>query len=191
MTDPQTLTSSVLDNPVEPERLPSTDHRLLSKEYRGIGRNYTPDERMMAMAIYAETGSTVTVSKTMGIPLSTFQGWLKQDDSDALIESLRYSMRYNVAWKAAQGAELAVTLLLERMNKGDEVMGKDGEIRTVAVRARDLAAIHSILVDKWTLLTGGMQGKKAEAGLPALAKKLEDMLRNQGVEVKPGALGDL
>lgn len=187
----QSTEGSVLDNPQEPVSLPLANYKLLSREYSGVGRNYSPDERMMAMAIYAETGSMATVSKVLGIPMTTVHTWVTRDDSDALVEALRTSMRYNVAHKAAQGAELAVTLLLDRMNNGDEVMGKDGEIRTVKVRARDLAAIHSILVDKWALLTGGMQGKKADAGLPALAKKLEDMLRNQGVKVEPGALGDV
>ena len=65
-------------------------------------------------------------------------------------------------------------------------MGKDGEIRKIRVKARDAAAIASIMADKHALLTGGLQGKKVEKGLPALANQLVTLLKERGVAVEPG-----
>lgn len=167
-------------------------HGLFTKEYSGPGRNYSIEERMLALSVYAETGNISEAAKTTGVPKTTIHGWLNRDDSgDALVEMLRTALRFKVAHRCAEACVLAITNTIDRLRDGDEVMGKDGQIRNIRVRARDSAAIASIMADKHALLTGGLQGKKAAAGLPKLAQELEALLLKRGIQVEPGTLDGL
>ena len=153
------------------------DHRI-GQNRTGIPQyKYDEATKLACLAVYAETLNIAEASRATGIPQSTINGWLKQEDTDTLLDDLRFSIRRSVAFKCAQVATQAIESIAQRLSEGDPHVGKDGEIIYKPVNARDSAAIFSIVVDKHTLLTAGQsQMRTVDKRLSALADDLTNAI---------------
>ena len=149
----------------------SVDHRQLSRNRTGYKMHDYPT-RLHALSVYAQTLSIRSASESTGIPESTINGWINSEDSDSYIETLRSAMRSHMAHTYVEIARKSAEQILDRLENGDEQVGKDGELIRVKVKARDLAAVNASAVDRHALLTGMSQGSKATSALQAVAANL-------------------
>lgn len=138
-----------------------------------VFRDADDPSRILALSIYAETGSLLTASRETGIPQSTLHYWLSKEDAADQLESLRLAIRSQTAHKWAGVANLAIDVLLDRLAHGDPVLDKDGVERRIGIKGKDAAFIASIATDKHALITGALvQGAKMDNALASLADRL-------------------
>ncbi len=182
---------SFLEPDTSPDDIPaSVDHRKLARPGSQDDRKrYTEPERAVALAIFAETGSYDTAGRETKIPPSTIRYWVESNPNiDAELEALRAVLRKRLAWKYAEGAELAVDVVNDRLRNGDQVLDKEGNIRLRPVPAREAAFIASIFTDKHALLSGTMgKSKPEDQALTTLAAEL--MKGFEAAKDKAKALG--
>lgn len=111
--------------------------------------------KMMALSVYAETLSATTASQRTGIPHQTIHEWLKEEESDAFVGSLRQAVRSAIAHELVEVSVLAVAGMKDRLINGDPYYDiKRDNVIYLKVKAKDCASIASIAIDKFTLLTG-------------------------------------
>lgn len=146
------------------------DHRIYRKD-RPVNGKYEYAQKMHALSVYADTLSIKTASQSTGIPLTTIQYWLQDEESSEYIETLRSAMRSHMAHKYVEGARLALDATIDRLKNGEDAI-VNGEIIKVGVKARDCAMIASVCTDKHALLTGMSTGSKAGAALQQIAANL-------------------
>lgn len=147
---------------------------------------------MYALSVYAETLSATEAAKATGIPKSTINNWLTEEDIDSTLEQLRLAIRYSCAHAYAMGAILAVNATIERLTNGDEVLNRDGELVRRKMSGRDTAAVASIFTDKHALLTQAVnQGANVDKTLTTLADKLMSMVSERMTKPSPDDLPDL
>ena len=161
---------------------------------------YTDNERLLALSVYAETQNFQAASDATGIPSSTIEYWIGSEQGEAMLQDIRTSLRHSVAFDVAKAAMLAVKLAHQRLIEGDAVVMRDGSIVYKPVSARDCSTISSIMIDKWTLLTGTNQtGSSESSRLNSLAKQLEQAIndvktvatqgQSQPIEENQGTVG--
>jgi transposase-like protein len=117
--------------------------KLAKKEYF-----WTNEDKSRSVAAYVATGSFSKSSAITGIPENTIRSWAKQDwfgeearrvdqtDSDELKSTFT-----RIAKRAALEVE-------DRLEHGDEVVTKDGEIIKKKIAGKDLAIISAVAADK-------------------------------------------
>lgn len=149
----------------------TVDHRSYSRE-RPVNGKYDYQQKMHALSVYAETLSHSATSQITGVPRSTIIAWLEDDESISYLDTLRQAMRSHMAHTYVEIARKSAEQILDRLENGDEQVGKDGELIRVKVKARDLAAVNASAVDRHALLTGMSQGSKAGAALAQVAANL-------------------
>ena len=171
------------------------DHRHYKTErVRPPNGKHEYNAKLHALSVYAETLSQSTASEITGIPRTTINAWLEDDESNAFIDNLRQSLRAEVAYKYVNMAILACDNTIDRLVNGDEVVTAKGETVRVKVKARDCAVIAQIATDKHALLTGMSTGSKAGAALEQIAANLIAALNQHNtklIEHEPESGGSL
>ena len=162
--------------PTQDDAIPSAvDHRSYrSPQAPQQHASYTEEQRALALAVFAESGSLETASQHTSIPRNTIRYWIESDDQiDATFDALRRALRERMAWKYAEAAEKALNELMDRLELGDELIDKEGKSYRRKVPARELAFITSVCGDKHALLTGTMQKQRGEdQALSTIADRL-------------------
>lgn len=113
------------------------------------GSAWQPDERLNAAYTYVLTGSISQTSQLTGIPERTIKDWVKSDwFQDLMLEAKeRKQEELDGQWTGL--IHLIASQLETRIRQGDPVVDRmTGEITYIPVKAKDLAIINSILVDK-------------------------------------------
>lgn len=116
------------------------------------GKAWDMDARIQAAIAWLITGDSEEAGRLCNIPGRTIRDWMnlpwweevlaeaktiKQKELDALWTGLIHK---------------STTALRHRLDQGDAIMTKTGEIKYLPVKAKDLAIITSIAVDKRALL---------------------------------------
>ena len=109
---------------------------------------------MTALAVYSETLSYSTAERETGIPRQTITNWVNSEDGNDLLCEIRLAIRSEAAHLYAAVAIKAARITLQRLEEGDPVIGRDGNIIYRGVSARDAATISSIAADKHALICG-------------------------------------
>lgn len=165
------LERSASDSP--PSRYASSGAPANGYRHDPVRGSYSYEQRCMALAVYADTGSPRTVELRTGVPASTVRVWIETEEGQALIDSLRTAVRAKCGFIYAEIAYKAAMRTMERLEEGDEHVTKDGTIIPVAVKARDCAMIAAIFTDKHALIVGMLEGTKhVDRALGTLAEKL-------------------
>ena len=162
----------------------------LNDLYAANGK-YTPEEKLYAVVAYMVEGNSVRASKRTGIPADTIRWWKNNAPwwNDAMKEGRRQyqdQLDAHLTRIIHKGAEEVA----ERLEKGDEIVTKDGDVRRKKMAGRDVATTMAILYDKRALLRGDPTSNPGRGGqaLDALAKRFEefaDKLENSGKLAKP------
>lgn len=115
---------------------------------------YTDKERIEAVALYAATGSYPRVAELTGISAPTLRGWGKEEWFHTLLEEIRAENDQAIDAKFNDIIGKALDQLGDRVENGDFVLTKDGELLRKPVAARDLSIVTAINIDKRQLLRG-------------------------------------
>lgn len=137
---------------------------------------YFETDRIRALAVYAETGNAAEAGRQLGIDDQTISRWVADEGSPALIDELRSTIRFNYGWKLADEFGKTLDMLGRRRDEGDAVVLKTGQIVYKPVSFRDLVVGASILLDKWSLISGTISNETQLLGrMDDLSKQLTVM----------------
>jgi len=118
---------------------------------RGV---YDAEDRDNAVSLYLQTGSMYQVHQLTGIPKTTLHQWKHSDWWPEVVRAFREEKN------AVQEANMTVVLdktlhkINERLDQGDPVLTKEGDIVHVPLKTRDLAYVAQVLFDRRQLLRG-------------------------------------
>lgn len=117
-----------------------------------VTRNYSDADKYRVVTTYLMLGNMTEAAKQCNIPYLTLKSWKTQSWWPRMIaqvrgeENAKISARYrNIVLKTQEK-------LLERVEKGDVVLTKDGEQILVPVKGRDLAVIAGIATQQFDKL---------------------------------------
>lgn len=175
-------------------------HELLSEENRGFVLSdlytahdkYTAEEKISAATAMMITGNSQKSSKITGIPASTIRWWANESSWwPSLMKKVRKDK--NEELDAVQTDILHKTLgkLQDRVENGDAVITKDGDVAYKEVSARDLATVHGIIFDKRALNRGDPTSKSERSDTDAIQQmarqfeKFAKQLQDGGALAKP------
>lgn len=141
------------------------------------------DARIQACIAWLITGSTEEAGKLCNIPGRTIRDWMHQPWwEDVLSEARTIKQKeLDALWTGL--IHKSTTELRKRLDDGDPLMGKDGQVKYMPVKAKDLAIITSIAVDKRALLrnqpTSRVERITIEEKLDRIGTKLEQLDRQE------------
>lgn len=110
---------------------------------------YSPQVRQQAIADYAVYGNGRRVSRELGIPAETVQGWIKSEWGQELLTTIRAETQDEMIAGYTKMVKRNLELQHDRLEHGDVVgVSEDGKPLRQAVRYRDLVVGAGIGVDK-------------------------------------------
>jgi len=148
------------------------------------GCRYSVEQRFSVLALYASTGNLKKTAREVGIPEKTVAYW--RDKSpwwQANITAIRDANNDLVDAKLSEIIHKANDQQLERIDSGDEIMGKDGEMVRRKISGRDLATIGAIAFDKRQILRN-QPTSITQAGIGALDALADKMLEKHDQRMK-------
>lgn len=139
---------------------------------------YTQDTILRAVATYLGTGNLTKASKASKVPISTIQTW-KRDSGwwPMLAQYIRSKMSEELDAKLTGIINKAIDEMHDRMENGEEVVTKTGEIVKKSVSFRDLAVGAAIGYDKRALQRGGATQRVEHVDQRDRVKKLEQQFK--------------
>lgn len=153
----------------------------------GIARGIYPEEKKIeAVTLYAATGHFGRTSDISGIPEDTLRKWRKQEWFQALLIEIRTENNEKLDSKFTEIVERSLDQLVDRVEKGDYHVLRDGSLVRKPISAKDLSLVAAINVDKRQLLRGeptsrsesvGSVEEKAVGRLEKLAETFENLAR--------------
>lgn len=127
----------------------------------------------MALAVYADTGSTSEAMALTGIPHNTIHSWISSAEGEAEIASLRQAIRAKVGHIYAAIAVKAATQVMGILDRGEERLTKDGTVMLMQPSLRDMTMTCAVFTDKHAMITGMLDKERAvDAGLSRIAGEL-------------------
>lgn len=138
---------------------------------RGAYNVYTNEERKNFAVLYLIHGNVKIVAGIMELPYKTLYGWLKSDWWPRFYDEAKRDYAELIEARLSDIVEKATSQLIERIEKGDEVMTKDGRIKRIKMTGRDLALVIQQGIDKIRLLQNKPTRMTAEVKFDA--SKLE------------------
>jgi len=111
------------------------------------GSSYTHEERLQAATAFVLTGSMAVVCRQTGIAESTLSGWRRTDWFLEMCEELRREKNIEIDFALARIITKAMAGMEERIDHGDTVLS-EGQLVRVPVKAKDLAVITGVFIDK-------------------------------------------
>lgn len=132
---------------------------------------HAPNLRQQAVATYLATGDSNQAAKLTGIPARTIRSWFDQDWWIESTERLRAQHEKQLDAKLTAIIEKAMDVTLDRLEYGDEVIGKDGAPVRRKVSGRDAAVIGGVAFDKRALIRGQPTSRVERVNLDELRVK--------------------
>ena len=143
------------------------------------GNAWPMDARIEAAIAWLITGSTEEAGALCNIPGRTIRGWMSQPWWEEILAEAKgiKQKELDALWTGL--IHKSTTELRNRLDKGDPLMTKMGEIKYMPVKAKDLAIITSIAVDKRALLrnqpTSRVERITIEEKLNRIGSRLEEL----------------
>ena len=114
-----------------------------------------PDSKKLEVAgVYAVTGHIGRTSELTGIPEKTLRDWREKEWFQSLLLKIRKENDEVIDAKTTKIVDQALDAIVDRIENGDFVVLKTGEIIRKPVGVRDLALVSAITIDKRQLLRG-------------------------------------
>lgn len=155
---------------------------------------YTPDEKVEVAAKYIVYGNLKRVGKEVGIPYDTLKSWKKREWWPLLVAESRKAKQDELDGSFTGIIHQAATALADRIENGNSILGKDGELHLVPMTGRDLAGVAHLMFDKRALLRGDPTSKvvriSQEEHLHRLSDKFEEIARKLSEKQVPGEVLD-
>lgn len=130
------------------------------------------DTKMHAAIAYLMTGSSVEAGRITDVPDRTIRSWMQQPWwEDLLTEAKTVKQKeLDAIWTSL--IHKVVDKLRDRINDGDAVLTRTGEVKYVPIKAKDLAFVMALAVDKRALLRGQATSRRESV---TIEKKLETL----------------
>jgi len=128
-----------------PSSLPAENQK---EGFGGVGAAWPEETRAAAIRGVADLGSIREVSRIYGIPESTISRWMAAPEAQGMVDQIRRTHARARSIEAGSLWDRAVTEIRDRLDNGDHIALKHGEIIRKPVAARDLAVIAGIMADK-------------------------------------------
>lgn len=122
-------------------------------------------------------GNLAKTAEETEIPLDTLKSWKKQSWWPRMMAQIRGEENAHLAARYRKIVEKTQNKLLERVENGDIVLGKDGEQITVPVRARDLAVIAGIATQQMDKLENETKHEDTLSVTERLTKIAEELVK--------------
>lgn len=143
------------------------------------GNAWPMDDRITAAIAWLITGSTEEAGTLCNIPGRTIRDWMtKPWWEEVLAEAKGIKQKeLDALWTGL--IHKSTTELRNRLDKGDPIMTKTGDVKYMPVKAKDLAIITSIAVDKRALLrnqpTSRVERITIEEKLDRIGSRLQEL----------------
>lgn len=149
------------------------------------GRAWDMDSRVQAAIAWLITGDSEEAGRLVNIPARTIRDWMKMPWWEEVLAEARTTKQKELDALWTGLIHKATSSLRNRLDQGDPMMTKAGEIKYVPVKSKDLAIILSIAVDKRALLrnqpTSRVEKITIEEKLDRIGDKLVELDR-EGAE---------
>ncbi len=137
------------------------------------------DDRIQAAVAWLITGSVEEAGKLCNIPPRTIRDWMTKGWWEEVLGEAKTikQKELDAVWTGL--IHKSTTELRKRLDDGDPVMTKTGEVKFMPVKARDLAVIMAITTDKRALSrnqpTSRVEKITIEERLTRIGSKLEEL----------------
>ena len=138
------------------------------------GSQYTHEQRLEVVSIFALTGSLIRASQQTGIPQSTLYSWRQQSWFAEYVGTVRKEKEMELDGAFSRIISKALDAVEDRLDNGDPIV-VEGQVQRVPVKARDAALIAAIAFDKRKLLR--------EPGLIAQEGMTQDYLQQLSTRI--------
>ena len=140
---------------------------------------YTVDTKVEVVGKYMVYGNLKRVATELNIPYNTLKTWKRREWWPLLLAETRKAKQDELDGQLTGVIHDAVTKLTGVVANGNQVLGKDGKLKTVPLNGRDLAGIVHLMIDKRALMRGDPTQKvirvSQEEALGKLADKMADI----------------
>jgi hypothetical protein len=143
----------------------------------GMGSRYSIEDHKKAALAYCMTGSSIKASDMTGIPSKTIRGWTARDWWPEVMREAKEKNQDKLDGVYTGIIERGTTQLIDRLDNGDYLIGKDGELTRRPMSGRDLVIAIGTIQDKRALIRREptkIINNSAET-LSLLAKKFEQI----------------
>ena len=141
-----------------------------------------PDPDLLSQAVrsYLKTGSLAAVSRNLSVPIYELQKLARTQEWMQELKLLRTIEQAVLDSSLTSILDTTLDALKHRLEFGEDVMDKDGNIRTKPLNAQTLCRIAETVFDKRQLIRGLPTAVTNEGSkLAELAEKLEQLGRAQ------------
>lgn len=114
--------------------------------------HYTEHQKITCVAHYAALGNLMEVSRLTEVPEQTLRMWKSQPWWYEAIQKIKEEQYTNEETKFGRIIKQAQNRLLERLDKGDVHITKDGQSILKPINGKDVAVILSVAVEKRDLI---------------------------------------
>ena len=131
---------------------------------------YPDEKRIEVVSLYACIGNPNDISSLTGVPVGTIQTWRRESWFRELLEEIRDENNEKLDAKFTQIVEKAQDLIQDRLENGDFVVTKLGELIRKPINARDLALVGAITVDKRQIIRNKPTSIQEQQVTPVLGR---------------------
>lgn len=148
----------------------------------------TIDDRLSAALAWLITGNTVEASKICGVPDRTIRDWMSKDWWEPVLEEARKSKQKELDAVWTRIIHKAAIEINDRLDNGDATLTKDGSIKKVPIKAKDLSFILSVVADKRALARGEPTSRReskssTEEGLRSISDAIEQIQNEKSIKL--------
>ena len=150
------------------------------------GVSWDFETRVNAAICWLVTGSVEKASEMSEIPPRTIRDWMKQPWWDDVVDTAKgiKQKELDALWTGL--IHKSADALRDRVDNGDSVLDKFGNIKKIPIKGKDLAFITAIAVDKRALARGQATSRteriSIEEKLSKIGEKLESMAEEEQKE---------
>lgn len=152
------------------------------------GAYWTKEDKKRAVTVFKSVGSLAKVRDVTGIPYGSLERWQREEWWKEALLTIRSEDSAELEDAATKIAKQAGEVVQERLQNGDFVFNRNGEIVRKPVTARDAAIIHGISIDKRAKLQEEPQREQQLGTAERLLKLVEQFTQFANAKEVKGML---
>lgn len=139
-------------------------------EINQSGSQYDNETRQRAVVEYLVLGNIQRVSDSLNIPRQTLSGWTKSEWWQSMLSEIRQEKQEEIDNGIQKALETALEGVQDRIENGDSVIGKEGDLIRKPMSGRDMTTSFGILFDKQRIIRNLPTSISGSADSDKLAK---------------------
>ena len=144
---------------------------------------YTDNEKFQAVALYVSLGNLTATSKELNIPYDTIKDWKGKPWWKQYERNIKSEENAALSAKFRKIVNKVQDQIFDRLKDGDHYVLRDGSVIRVPIKARELAVVGAIAIDKVVDLDSLQENREEivsiEQRLNLLAKELVEMVKGK------------